>query len=124
MPYTEPDRVEIISDINIDGGLYNYISNFFGKVFRWMTKAGETVLAVRHNSVKFHFLMSATSWHRLSTIALFQPGLLAGIGILEFRIVDQPEVFDLRVTYEDGNVDDFTGKLAKMCSSRNAQLLF
>ena len=114
MPYTEPDRAEIISDINIDGGLYNYVSDFFGKVLRWMIKVGEKVLEVRHNSVKFHFLMSAISWHRLSTIALFQPGLLAGIGVLEFRIVYKPEVFDLRVSEEDGSDDDddsqFTGK--------------
>ena len=94
----EPGCCDFICLMDMDGPYFHVLADTFHKAVKLLVSPCARLLERPHESVLFRYRMSDTSWHRLSTIALFQPGLLAGIGILEFQIVGQPEIFSLRNT--------------------------
>ena len=94
----EPECCDFICHMVMGEPYFHVLADTFYDAIELLVSPCERLLKRPHASVLFRYRMSDTSWHRLSTIALFQPGLLAGIGILEFQIVGQPEIFSLRTT--------------------------
>ena len=78
--------------MNMDEPFYNVARFAFENAIELLVRPLERVHDIRHKGVTFRYQMSEIALHRLSTITSYQPGLLAGIGILKFKIMREPEV--------------------------------